>query len=73
MKIVKAMLSFILGTFAFGGMFLLGRYVIELLTDYIPVYYPDVLLIINYTLSLMIAGSVILYGLKQSNITTGGY
>ena len=74
MIIVKSILKFILGAFVFGGMFLLASYVISTLTTNITVYYPNVLLIINYTLSLMIAGSIILYGLKQSNITTpGGY
>lgn len=72
MIIVKSILIFILGIFAFGGMFLLGDYVIDTLSANITVYYLDVLLIINYTLSLMIAGSVILFGLKQSGITTPG-
>ena len=70
MIIVKAILSFLLGVFAFGAMFAMGNYVIDTLEANITVYYPNVLLIINYTLSLMIAGSVILYGLKKSNITT---
>jgi len=74
MIVVKSMIIFLLGVFAFGGMFLLGNYVIESLTANLPVYYPNTLSIINYTLSLMIAGSVILFGFKNSNITiTGGY
>ena len=74
MIIAKAMITFILAVFAFGGMFMLGNYVIETLTANLPVYYPNTLAIINYTLSLMIAGSVILFGLKKANITkTGGY
>jgi len=73
MIVVKSMIAFLLGIFAFGGMFLLGNYVIDTLAANVTVYYPTVLLIINYTLSLMIAGSVIAYGLKKSSITTRRY
>lgn len=69
---VRPMIIFLLGVFAFGGMFLLGGFVIDTLTANVPVYYPGVLAIINYTFSLMIAGSVVLWGLKQSNKAPGG-
>ncbi len=72
MIIAKSMIVFLLGVFAFGGMFMLGNYVIEALTANLPMYYPDTLAIINYTLSLMIAGSVILFGFKKANITAPG-
>ena len=72
MIVTKSMIVFLLGVFAFGGMFLLGDYVIEALTENLPMYYPDTLAIINYTLSLMIAGSVILIGFKNTNITAPG-
>ena len=70
---IRPMIVFLMGVFAFGGMFLLGGYIIDTLTDNIPVYYPDVLTIINYTFALMTAGSIIFFGLKQSNKASMGY
>lgn len=64
--VAKAIIVFVVGVFAFGGMFVMGKYVIDMLTDNIPMHYPNVLLIITATLTVMIALSVILFGLKQA-------
>ena len=64
--VAKAVIIFVVGTFALGGMFVMASYVIDTLNANIPVYYPNVVLIITATLIVMIALSVILFGLKQA-------
>jgi len=69
--VAKAVVFFIVGTFALGAMFVMGTYVIDTLNDNITVYYPNVALVITATLLAIIALSIIFFGLKQS-MTKGG-
>lgn len=64
--VAKAVIIFVVGTFALGGMFVMGTYVIDTLTDNIDMHYPNVALIITATLTVMIALSIIFFGLKQA-------
>ena len=69
--VAKAVLIFVVGTFALGAMFVMGTYVIDTLNANITVYYPNVVLVITATLLAIIALSIIFFGLKQA-ITKGG-
>ena len=64
--VIKAVIVFVVGTFALGGMFVMGRYVIDTLNANLTVYYPNVALIITATLTVMIALTIIFFGLKQA-------
>ena len=72
MNVLSAIMAFCLGVAAFGGLYYIFDYALDLVFDNITFYYASLYNLIRFLLALIPAAFVFLWGLRNINLTPGG-